>query len=482
MQKKIICIVLSMLLCATISTVTGTKNEADANVFASIHQGFESTLAPWDLLAEIDIGATGQTGANGNAGAEFDGTYLYSTRWQSNLIHRYDINGNLVEEFSIPGVSGLRDLAFDGTYMWGGAAAGTIWKMNFTSKTLVATITGSFQCRAIAYDYDQDIIYCKNWGDPVYKVNPSNGATIGTFNIVSITSTYGIAYDPNPSGGPFLWFVDQGDGTDTMIYQWDIAAGAFTGVTHDVNQEVGSGVGIAGGLWASEDYQSGLFCIGGCVQDSSAPGVTDWLYVYELYPTNLPPETPGAPSGPSQGVVGVEYTFTATTTDPEGDPIEYWFDWGDGSNSGWVSPGSAKHAWASEGTYDVKVKARDAIHGGESGFSPAHQILILGGPILDIKTVKGGILKVKALITNTGGLDAENVQWSITLEGGAFIGKESSGTVNVPVGTDVEITSKPIIGFGSTKVTVTVTHPDSSDTTTRSGKIFLIYIYVRPGG
>ncbi|MDH7507575.1 MAG: hypothetical protein QHH15_07335, partial [Candidatus Thermoplasmatota archaeon] len=199
MQKKIICIVLSMLLCATISTVTGTKNEADANVFASIHQGFESTLAPWDLLAEIDIGATGQTGANGNAGAEFDGTYLYSTRWQSNLIHRYDINGNLVEEFSIPGVSGLRDLAFDGTYMWGGAAAGTIWKMNFTSKTLVATITGSFQCRAIAYDYDQDIIYCKNWGDPVYKVNPSNGATIGTFNIVSITSTYGIAYDPNPS-------------------------------------------------------------------------------------------------------------------------------------------------------------------------------------------------------------------------------------------------------------------------------------------
>ena len=54
--------------------------------------------ALFDFQFEFDLNAA--TGANGNAGSEFDGTYFYSTRWASNLIHRYDINGALVEEFS----------------------------------------------------------------------------------------------------------------------------------------------------------------------------------------------------------------------------------------------------------------------------------------------------------------------------------------------------------------------------------------------
>ena len=73
-----------------------------------------ATLSIWDMQFAFD--ASGASGALGNTGAEFDGTYFYSTRWASNLIHQYDIDGNLVKEFSIPGVSGLRDLAYDGTY------------------------------------------------------------------------------------------------------------------------------------------------------------------------------------------------------------------------------------------------------------------------------------------------------------------------------------------------------------------------------
>ncbi len=79
------------------------------------------TEAIWDLQLSFNLEIA--SGGPGNAGSEYDGTYYYTTRWASNLLHKFNMNGILVEEFSIPGVSGLRDLAFDGTYMYGGANA-----------------------------------------------------------------------------------------------------------------------------------------------------------------------------------------------------------------------------------------------------------------------------------------------------------------------------------------------------------------------
>ena len=485
MEKKIICILVSMLMCATIFSVTGAKNEVNTIVLER-SQKFVPNLAPWDLLAAIDIGATGSSGANGNAGGEFDGTHLYSTRWASNLIHQYDNTGSLVKEFSIAGVSGLRDLAYnEGTgYFYGGAAAGTIWEMDFDSETLINTLSGSFQSRAIGYNIDDDVIYCSNWGDPVWVVDPATGSIVSQFNLVSATSTYGFAYDPD-TAGPYLWVWDQGAGAGSpqYIHQWDLTAGAMTGFTYDVSPDVGSHAGIAGGLWLSPDYEPGTMCIGGTYQDGDAPGVTDWIVVYELYITNLPPLTPDAPDGPDNGLKDVLYTFTATTTDPEGDPIEYWFEWGDGENSGWVSPGSAQHAWTAAGTYDVTVKARDAVHLGESDFSPAHQITIVAGPVLEIQQIKGGLFKIKTIVKNVGATEATNVDYTITLDGGSWINLESTGTIpSIPAGGSQEIKSKLLIGFGDFYVTVTATIPEMSDTRTQHGKMLFIYAKVNPGG
>ncbi|MFH1101250.1 MAG: Ig-like domain-containing protein [Methanobacteriota archaeon] len=80
---------------------------------------------------------------------------------------------------------------------------------------------------------------------------------------------------------------------------------------------------------------------------------------------NNPPETPTPPTGPTQGLPGQEYLFTSVTTDPEGDDIFYFFDWGDGMNSSWVGPyssgesGSASHTWLNSGTYALKAQAKD---------------------------------------------------------------------------------------------------------------------------
>ncbi len=223
-------------------------------------------LSIWDMQYVFDVSTP--SGGLGNAGCEFDGTYFYSTRWASNLIHQYDIDGNLVKQFSIPGVSGLRDLAYDGTYFYGGAAGGTIWQMDFDSETLVGTITGSFQCRAIAYNEDDDTFFCSNWGDPVWEVNRS-GTIVNSFNLTTATSNYGFAYDNVcGDGGPYLWVFDQGDGSgfSQYILQYDLGSGSFTGVSHDVLADFPGTSGIAGGLFFTTDLIPGTASIGGLWQ------------------------------------------------------------------------------------------------------------------------------------------------------------------------------------------------------------------------
>jgi hypothetical protein len=81
--------------------------------------------------------------------------------------------------------------------------------------------------------------------------------------------------------------------------------------------------------------------------------------------TSNPPAQPTKPVGPTLGIWNIEYTYTSMTTEPDSEQIYYQFNWGDGSNSGWLGPynsgqtGSGSHIWTVLGTYNVTVKAKD---------------------------------------------------------------------------------------------------------------------------
>lgn len=93
-----------------------------------------------------------------------------------------------------------------------------------------------------------------------------------------------------------------------------------------------------------------------------------------------PPNTPNI-AGPRLGTVGEEYAYTADTTDPDGNQLYYWFDWGDGTSSGWVGPydsgatASASHTWTIEGIYKIKVKAKDTYDVGSDFSEPLGNIM-----------------------------------------------------------------------------------------------------------
>jgi len=88
-------------------------------------------------------------------------------------------------------------------------------------------------------------------------------------------------------------------------------------------------------------------------------------YFTTLGTTNHQPSKPSKPSGPTNGKHGQEYSYTTSTTDPDGDKVYYMWDWGDGNYSEWLGPNNsgatckANHTWSTKGSYSIKVKAKD---------------------------------------------------------------------------------------------------------------------------
>jgi hypothetical protein len=110
--------------------------------------------------------------------------------------------------------------------------------------------------------------------------------------------------------------------------------------------------------------------------------------------TSDPPVTPPAPSGPTHGKINKEYTFSSSTTDPNGDQLYYMFDWADGTPHTWLGPFQsgtaifAEHAWILNGTYNITVKAKDS-HGVSSHWSEPLPITIVSSYPPNTPTLSG---------------------------------------------------------------------------------------------
>jgi len=114
----------------------------------------------------------------------------------------------------------------------------------------------------------------------------------------------------------------------------------------------------------------------------------------EAQPLSKPPATPTKPSGPEIWTINVETTFSSITTDPEEESIFYLFDWGDGTDSGWVGPynsgqtGTATHTWTNLGQYNIKATAKDG-YDVQSGWSEPATITIIENSPPEKPTISG---------------------------------------------------------------------------------------------
>ena len=95
---------------------------------------------------------------------------------------------------------------------------------------------------------------------------------------------------------------------------------------------------------------------------------------YSVPAPNGAPATPATPSGASSALVNASIAFSTSATDPNGDSLQYRYDWGGGVLSSWGAA-SQSHSWAAAGQYAVKAQARDSLLA-ESAWSSAKTVTI----------------------------------------------------------------------------------------------------------
>ncbi len=99
---------------------------------------------------------------------------------------------------------------------------------------------------------------------------------------------------------------------------------------------------------------------------------SDWADFEVTIVENQPPTAPII-TGPNSGKPGISYDYIFNSTDPEGDPVMYFVDWGD-NNTDWTEYSDSgkeimlKHNWSKKGDYTITAKAQD-IYGAESNWS-----------------------------------------------------------------------------------------------------------------
>jgi len=108
--------------------------------------------------------------------------------------------------------------------------------------------------------------------------------------------------------------------------------------------------------------------VGAYAEDNTNGVDAGSAYIFEFI--NQAPSNPTI-TGPINGKAGTSYDYTFTSTDPDGDQVSYYVDWGDSTNTGWFGPFASgatqtkSHTWTLQGTYTIQAKAKDS-YGAES--------------------------------------------------------------------------------------------------------------------
>lgn len=223
--------------------------------------------------------------------------------------------------------------------------------------------------------YTNSIIYDLENGDKL-PIVVCGGCSLGKFS--ENENCFAWSFVSNPNGGGIASFGATGLG---WIYcgEW-VTYGLVEGLTLRIFEAYADGAITFGEMWvdAVNDYLNTL-----SLDDVDYKTLEEWHPfgdpTLQIAEESQKPNTPDAPQGPASGKLGEEYTYTASTTDPEGDELYYYFDWGDDSDSEWIGPYEsgktieATHTWQKRGSYQVRVKARDE-HGKISDWSPSKPV------------------------------------------------------------------------------------------------------------
>ncbi|MCB0975995.1 MAG: PKD domain-containing protein [Acidimicrobiales bacterium] len=164
--------------------------------------------------------------------------------------------------------------------------------------------------------------------------------SIGTFDISPSSGSAPLAVSATISatdadGDPLIFMVDWGDGSSSTVGALPTAPVAHTYTNPGT-------------------YQASLL-----VSDGTNPAVSQQETVTASSPT--PPTVDSFGVTPNSGVASLDAQANFSASDPNGDPLTYVLDWGDGStpDSGTYPAGTLAHTYVNPGTYHPTVTVTD---------------------------------------------------------------------------------------------------------------------------
>ncbi|MEZ4773873.1 MAG: T9SS type A sorting domain-containing protein [Bacteroidia bacterium] len=272
------------------TTITAPTTEDAASQGTTIEQpgNFNPAIeAMWDT--QFNYSASDSTGTAGLAGAVFLGTEFWVARWSVDTLYRLNATGSVIDTFSIPNggatLAGTRAMTTDGTKIYIGNNTTTVYEIDPATRTISNTFTAPLagNIRFITYDSTANAgnggFWVGNFNTDITLISRS-GQVLNSIpaSVHGLGGMYGAAVDNFSQGGPYLWVYHQG-GTSSAaeIAQLKLPAGTQTGVSFDVDTDLGGAGGLAGGLFIAKGIVPGKTTLGGILQ--AGP---DRLFGYEL--------------------------------------------------------------------------------------------------------------------------------------------------------------------------------------------------------
>ncbi len=275
-----------LIFCLIILGAVNAQNRVERYYAATDHkaeicpnasrQEIRGPKAMWDIEFHFDANAGGQPGV------ETNGLHIYCPAWASDTISRYAMDGANATDFTIDGVSNIRDLAYDGTYFYGAAADMDLKVMDLENETLInsisATCSGVTGIRHIAFDPNLDNgnggFWIGNWAE-LGAIDMNGNELVPS---QSNQNCYGSAWDNSDPNNPVLWLFQLNGPEEVTFHEWDINTMSFTGYTHEASDVPGFISGsTAGGACTWDDPATGKKLLIGNIQQSP-----NLIFAYEL--------------------------------------------------------------------------------------------------------------------------------------------------------------------------------------------------------
>ena len=294
----------------------------------------------WDFVTSFSC-STGR-----QHGVVYDGEFIYTSAWGKSstvlsMFYKYDLNGNLIEEFDVSGIDNsdnyMRDMTYDGQYFYGcDAHSGNIWCYDLHNKTLIGQINTTFnELGTCTYDPVHDAFWV---GERATGNSPNlhldlklvdrNGAVIQTATAHNLGghTVHGTGYFTDENGAAHLYLFAV-EGFTAHVFDYNLDDDTMNpNYIFDFSVTPGWGYACtAGGAFIGE--YNGTVCFFGDVDKSP-----NLIGIYAL--GDYTPEPPEPPTG-DQFYDFNDGILRWTTIDADGDGYNWRLNriWNNPSNT-----------------------------------------------------------------------------------------------------------------------------------------------------